>query len=79
MAKLQKKQQTPYNLLFFFTTFAQLLKNTTMPRKNKGMWLPIEALGPNLSGRHGTPKDRTKKCCQSLVFLIFMPNFATKS
>ena len=50
-----------------------------MPRKNKGMWLPIEALGPNLSGRHGTPKDRTKKMLPKLGFLDFMPNFATKS
>ena len=50
-----------------------------MPRKNKGMWLPIEALGPHLLGRHGTPKDRTKKSYQNLVFLIIMPNFATES
>lgn len=39
------------------------------------VFLPIEALGPHLSGRHGTPKDRTKKCCQSLVFFDFYAEF----
>jgi len=36
-----------------------------MPRKNKGMWLPIEALGPNLSGRHGTPKTEQKNAAKA--------------